>query len=210
MADTTPSRRSPFANLTAPIAAALVAVAFAGCFTTSSRPPVKAWTIEPADSSPADQSPVSLEELGPSSFKATRLGVISVMPPYDAAPIRVRRADGSLAEDAYNVFASTPSKLLRRPVMSALAHEQRFGHVVPQTSTASSDAVAEVLVSDMFLDCREGRKAKVSLGVNIIKGRQVILSSEASSDADASSGDYSEAFSKAFNDALHESLLRLK
>ncbi len=132
------------------------------------------------------------------------------MPPYDTAPIRVRRADGSLAEDAYNVFAAPPAKLLRRPVMSALAQEQRFGHVISQTSSASADAVAEVSVSDIFLDCRDGRKAKVRLGVNVIKGREVVMSSEASSDADASSGDYSEAFSKAFNDALRESLLRLK
>lgn len=191
--------------------AVLACSSLAGCiFSSPSRPPVKAWSIEPVSEGAAERQPVRLDELAPPPFKATRMGGVTVLPPYDTAPIRVKRADGSLAEDAYNVFAAPPAQLLRRPVMSALAHEQRFGHVIPPVSTAYADAVAEVLVSELALDCREGRKAVVRLGVNVVKGRQVVLSAEASSDADAASGDYTEAFSKAFNDALRESLLNLK
>ena len=185
-------------------------VALAGCFTSASRPQVRAWTVEPASDVAAPRSSVSLNELTPRPFKATRLGVVTVLPPYDGSSMRVKRADGTLAEDPYNVFAAPPGQILRRPAMSALAAERRFGHVLASVSTASSEAVAEVLVSEIALDCREGRKAVVSLGVNVVKGREVVLSSEASSSADAASGDYTEAFSKAFNDAIRESLLNLK
>jgi len=156
------------------------------------------------------RSPVRLDELPPPAFKATRLGVVTVLPPYDGTSMRVKLADGTLAEDSYNVFAAPPAQILRRPVMGALAAEPRFGHVLSQASTASSEAVAEILVSELALDCREGRKAVVSVGLNVIKGREVVLSSEASGSADAAAGDYTDAFSKAFNSALQESLVRLK
>jgi len=181
----------------------------AGCLGTS-RPAVRAWTVEPPGSDVASRPPVRLDELTPPPFKATRLGGISVLPPYDGAAMRVKRADGTLAEDSYNVFAAPPAQLLRRPVMGALANEPRFGRVLPPVSSASSEAVAEVLVSELALDCRDGRKAVVRLGMNVVKGRDVVLSAEASGSADAASGDYSEAFSKAFNDALRESLVNLK
>lgn len=191
--------------------AVMACLSLSGClFSSPARPPVKAWTVEPLQDAGGSPQPVSLDELAPRSFRITRMGAITVLPPYDTAPIRVKRADGSLAEDAYNVFAAHPAQLLRRPVMSALSREQRFGHVVPPVSTASADAVAEVTVSELALDCRNGRKALVRLAVNIVKGRQVILSAEASSDADAASGDYTEAFSRAFDNALRESLMNLK
>jgi len=190
-------------------AIAAVALALSGCLSGPSRPPVKAWTVEPATADSA-RAPVRLDELTPPPFKATRLGGVTVLPPYDTAPIHVKRADGTLAEDAYNVFAAAPSQLLRRPVMGALAQEQRFGHILPSASSAASEAVAEVLVSELALDCRDGRKAKVRLGLNIVKGREVVLASEAEGSADAASGDYTEAFSKAFNDAIREGLVNLK
>ncbi len=183
--------------------------ALAGCLGTS-RPPVKAWTVEPAVSDAAARPPVRLDELNPPPFRSTRLGGVTVLAPYDSVPMRVKRADGSLAEDAYNVFAAAPAQLLRRPVIGALAQEPRFGRVLSPVSTASAEAVAEVMVSELALDCRDGRKATVRLGVNVVKGRDVVLSAEASGEADASSGDYTEAFSKAFNDALREGLVNLK
>ena len=187
----------------------LALVALAGCFSTGTRQPVKAWTIEPTDSAPTATS-TRLDELSPPPFKATRLGCITVLPPYDGAQFRVKRADGSLAEDSYNVFASSPAQLLRRPTMETLAKESRFGRVLPPASTAATDAVAEVLVSELALDCRDGRKATVKLDVNVVKGRDVVLSGAASGECDAASGDYSAAFSKAFNEAMRKSLLRLK
>ena len=187
----------------------LLLVALAGCFSTASRPPVKAWTIEPVEET-APAGPVHLGELSPPPFKATRLGSITVLPPYDGTQFRVKRGDGTLAEDAYNVFASAPVQLLRRPAMDALSKEPRFGHVLASTSTAASEAVAEILVSELALDCREGRKATVKLDVNVVKGREVVLSGAAAGEADAASGNYSDAFSKAFGDAMKNSLRKLK
>lgn len=181
----------------------------AGCFSTASRPPVNAWTIEPAEGS-SSTAPARTGELTPPPFKATRLGGITVLPPYDGAQFRVKRTDGTLAEDAYNVFASTPAQLMRRPAMATLSKEPRFGHVLAPSSTASSEAVAEILVSELALDCRDGRKATVKLDVNVVKGRDVVLSGSASGEGEAEAGDYSAAFSKAFNEALEKSLLRLK
>ena len=72
--------------------------ALAGCLGTS-RPPVKAWTVEPAVSDAASRPPVRLDELNPPPFRSTRLGGVTVLAPYDSVPMRVKRADGSLAED---------------------------------------------------------------------------------------------------------------
>ena len=183
----------------------------AGCF-TSGKPTPKSWTVEPTAAAPAEPSP---EKASP-AFAITRVGTVAVNAPFDRASFVVRRADGSVAFDAYNEFAATPSALLRSPIRAQLATDGRFGHVVAQSSAASADASVEVLVTDLSLDCRESgkRTARAAVCVDVVKtgrgARTVALSADGASEADATSGDFSSAFSKAFNEALAEALRVLK
>ena len=189
----------------------LLLVLCAGCF-TAGKPTPKSWTVEPTASTPAEHAP----EKAPPAFATTRVGTIAVNAPFDRSPFVVRRADGSVAFDAYNEFAASPSALLRAPVRAQLATDGRFGHVVAQASAANADASVEVLVTDLSLDCRESgkREARAAVSVDVVKtgrgSRTVALSADGASKADAASGDYSEAFSKAFNEALAEALRMLK
>ena len=150
------------------------------------------------------------------AFGMTRVGTVVVNAPFDRTSFVVRRSDGSVAFDAYNEFASTPSALLRTPVQKMLASDGRFGHVVSPSSAASADASVEVMVTDLSLDCRESgkRKARAAVCVDVVKTghgpRTVALSADGTSEADASAGDFSAAFSKAFNEALAEALKVLK
>ena len=170
----------------------------AGCF-TSGKPTPKSWTVEPTAAAPAETSP----EKAPPAFATTRVGTVAVCAPFDRAPFVVRRADGSVAFDAYNEFAAAPSALLRAPIKAKLATDGRFGHVVAQSSAASADASVEVLVTDLSLDCRESgkRTARAAVSVDVVKtgrgARTVALSADGTSEADAASGDFSAAFSKA-------------
>ena len=183
----------------------------AGCF-TSGTPTPTSWTVEPR---PAAQQVTDVEK-SPAAFGTTRIGTIVVSAPFDRTPFVVRRADGSVAFDAYNQFASTPAALLRRPVKSLLSSDGRFGHVVAPSSVATADASVEVLVTDLSLDCRESgkRTARAAVSVDIVKTghgpRAVALSADGASEADAASGDYSAAFSDAFNSAFAEALKGMK
>ena len=110
----------------------------AGCF-SSGAPDSRAWLVAPRTDLPQPAAPE-----GGAAFAATRLGVVNVCAPYDRAPFVIRRADGSVAFDAYNVFASAPNLLLRAPVRSRLQADGRFGHVVASSSAAAADAQVEV------------------------------------------------------------------
>ena len=190
---------------------ALLALLCAGCF-TSSAPAPKSWTVEPSAKQPQGQSP----EGGNPAFVTTRMGGISVCAPYDRTSFVVRRADGSVAFDAYNEFAASPSTLLRSPVMKQLSSDGRFGRVVSPSSVAGADAAVEVLVRDLSIDCRDSgkRTARAAVSVDVVKtgrgARTVALSGDGDSAADASSGDFSMAFSAAFNEALAAALRDLK
>lgn len=153
---------------------------------------------------------------GASAFAATRLGAIVVCAPYDHQPFVVRRTDGSVALDAYNIFASAPASLLRASVKSRLEADGRFGHVVSSASSAATDAQVEVTVTDLSLDCREdGRRvARAALSIDVVKTgrgpRDVAFTGAGVGEADAQSGDYTAAFSSAFDTALAEALRSLK
>ena len=180
-----------------------------GCF-TSAPPPAKAWTVDAAAPSglpPAEPKPV---------FAATRLGGVSVLAPYDQPSFTVRRSDGSLAFDPGNRFAAQPAALLKGPFMAGLAADGRFGHVVPQASIVSADAVVEVTVPELSLDCRKegSRKARASVTVNVVRNgrtvRDIALSGSGAGEADAENGDYSAAFSAAVGTAFANALSGLK
>lgn len=179
----------------------------AGCF-SSSVPPPRAWTVSPADVTPAAPTP--------GAFAVTRQGAVTVAAPFDSTSFVVRRADGSVARDPYNVFVSPPSALLRTAVRARLEADGRFGRVVPQSSSASADVQVEVLVRDLSLDCTdaERRVTRAAVSVDVLQSgrgtRTVILSGDGSGMGDAKEGNYSAAFSQAFDAALVNALKSLK
>ena len=130
------------------------ALAFSGCL-TSAPPPPKSWIVSASRKS---NSELMID-------KVARLGSITVAAPYDKSALAVKRADGSLAFDAYNVFASSPSALLRAPLAALLEDDGRFGRVLSSASTARSNSTLEAVVTDLSLDCtaENRRTAKVAL-----------------------------------------------
>lgn len=176
------------------MALALVA---AGCL-TSAPPQPKSWIVS-AERKPASEVKVS---------KTARLGSLSVAAPYDKPALVVRRMDGSIAFDSYNVFASSPSALLRAPLSTLLADDGRFGRILSSSTAARVDSTLEAVVTDLSLDCREdGRRiARVSLSLVVVEQREVKMFIDGEGSADAASGDYSAAFSSAFAQAVAAAL----
>lgn len=139
----------------------LVLPALAGCLSSAPRPAVN-WLLDP-----------QVEE---------RVAAVSVAVPYDSTRIAVLRADGSVAFDAFNVFAAKPSALLKAAV------------VCPREK-------GEVIVRRLALDCRRPglREARVEL-LLLADGK----AAEGAAAVDAASGNYSAAFAQAFEQALRE------
>jgi len=184
--------------------AILPGLLLAGCF-SSSAPDVKAWSVDPV---PVEQQPTRAMEGGGPLYCATRLGSVVVNAPYDRPQFVVRRPDGTVAFDHYNVFASDPSTLLRASAQSGLSADGRLGHVVGQSSVLSSDAQVEIQVKDLSIDCREAgrRVACAAVSVDVVKvgrgPRALASTGEGRAAVDALDGNYSRAFSQAFSKAL--------
>ena len=172
----------------------------AGCL-TSAPPQPKSWVVSAPHPPSAEISVV----------KTARLGSLSVAAPYDKPALVVKRADGSIAFDAYNVFATSPSMLLRLPLSALLEADGRFGRLLAATSAARSETTLEAVVTDLSLDCREeGRRmACVSLSLAVIENREVKMFLDGLGTADAASGDYSAAFSEAFAKAVSAALAHM-
>ena len=169
-----------------------------GCLISSAPPQPKSWIVS-AQRKPASELNVT---------KTARLGPLSVAAPYDKPALAVRRADGSIAFAAYNVFATPPSALLRAPLAVLLEDGGRFGRIVQAASTARTGVTVETVVNDIYLDCREeGRRiAHVSISLAVIENREVKDFLDGEGAADAESGDYSAAFSEAFAKAVSSAL----
>ncbi len=185
----------------------------AGCF-SSGIPQSKSWMIESASVIPSKK--IQPPE-GVSAFNATRMGTVKVCAPYDKTAFVVRRKDGSVAFDAYNGFAASPSTLLQLPIKTHIENDGRFGRVLTQSSVATADAAVEVLVRDLSLDCRteDKRKARVAVSVDVVQAenrgrKKVVLAGDGEAEADAASGNYTEAFSAAVNAALKKAFQNLK
>ena len=172
---------------------ALALALASGCL-VSAPPQPKSWVVS------APRKP-SLEV---NVTKVARLGSLSVAAPYDKPAMAVRRKDGSLAFDAYNVFATSPSSLLRSPLAALLSENGRFGRILPSSSTARTGTTVETVVNDLSLDCREeGRRiARVSLSLAVVENREVKEFLDGEGTADVADGDYSAAFSAAFEKAV--------
>jgi ABC-type uncharacterized transport system auxiliary subunit len=140
--------------------------------------------------------------------KVARLGSITVAAPYDRLALAVKRADGSIAFDAYNVFAASPSALLRAPLAALIEDDGRFGRVLSSVSTVRANSTLEAVVTDLSLDCtsENKREAKVSISIAVIENREIKMFLDGKGVADAASGNYSNAFSEAFSQAVYDAL----
>ena len=185
------------ADCAARAAAACLMACLAGCF-VSAPPQPKSWMVTAPRRISGDVTVT----------KAARLGSLSVSAPFDKPALAVKRADGSIAFDAYNVFATAPSALLRAPLTAILEDDGRFGRVLPSVTSARTDAMLEAVVTDLSLDCSaEGsRLARVAISIAVIENREVKMFLDGTGEADASSGDYSAAFSDAFTKAVEAAL----
>jgi len=182
---------------------ALCAVpAIAGCLSGAPKASVN-WTVEPSASAVARaQAP---------KYGAVRVAQVQVRAPYDGLRLAVLRRDGSVAFDAFNSFAASPSALLRGAAQDVAEASGVFGCVLHQTSSAAAPHVLEVTVTRLALDCRvEGaRIATVELAATLVGGRDVVGVARGAGTFPAGSGDYTAAFSAAFSAAMSEALGKL-
>ncbi|MGN0833658.1 MAG: ABC-type transport auxiliary lipoprotein family protein [Kiritimatiellia bacterium] len=168
--------------------------------------PVSRWTIDyRADGKPAASA----------RYGIARVSQVSVRAPYDGDGLSVLLADGSVAADAYNLFAASPSQLLRGTVFDALTASGLFASVVNGSSAVSATVSVELLVTRLALDCRgegdAGRTARAEIVLRLVDSRGNLLQAlPASGAADAADGNYGRAFSAAVSRALEQALARVR
>ena len=176
--------------------------ALAGCLIA--HPPEAAeWTVESAAAPVAAAKP---------KYGLVRVSFVAVRAPYDTRRIAVARPDGSLAFDAFNVFASPPSQLLKGPVVDALAASGRFKAVVGPSSSAAADCLVEVTVNRLRLDFREEGKRLAEAAVSLTlldSSRNIAAYAQGDASADTADGNFSAAFSRALDSALAKALSAL-
>ena len=120
------------------------------------------------------------------------------------------RPDGSIAFDAFNVFAASPAALLRGAVGDVLSASGEFAGVLDAASSANAQYLAEVTVRRLALDCRDDgvRRAVAAVSVRLVRSHGILSYAEGLGSSDASGHDYSAAISSAvtlaFSDALNK------
>ena len=175
--------------------AVVAALAFAGCLSSKPPPAPSAWTVEPvaAKVARADQP----------RFGAVKLAQFSVRAPYDGTRLAVLRADGSIAFDAYNVFAAPPASLLRGAAADVMEATGVFGAVVG-TAPVDVDGSVEITVTRLAFDCRKGApRAVAAVTMAFVSGRRVMAVSKGEGAAPVGAdGNFTAAFSAAFTEAV--------
>ena len=168
----------------------LVLPLLAGCLTSTVTPPAY-WPLDYTGPVSAAKSP---------KYGVARCLPVVVRSPYASAQVAVLRADGTVAFDPLNEFATTPANLLRGPAQDAVAASGLFREVVGSESIAAAEVSVEVTVSRLALDCREEgkREALVELNLRILRGHEIVSSVKGTGKIDAANGNYGSAFSVAF------------
>jgi len=178
------------------------ACVLAGCLSAPPHP--RNWTMAPAAAR-------VLHAAAPAHDVSVRLAHLTVRPPYDQTRLVVLRADGSLAFDAYNVFAAPPAGLLRGPAFDILEASGVFRRVIRSASAADAQNTLEIEVEELALDCRASdlRTARVRVAVTMLAKRDVrfAVRGEAAVEV-AQPSNYTAAFSEAFTQALMNALAK--
>lgn len=173
-----------------------------GCL--GSRPPEpRRWLIETprAVSAAAEARPV---------WDTVRIARLAVAPPYDGLRLAVRRADGTLALDARNVFAATPAALLRLPTREIVQASGLARQVLPEGSQARAAVALEVEVDTLALDCTQpgSAHAQVALQATAVADRRCVRTVRGTASVPAD-GNFTAAFSSAYAHALADALKEL-
>ena len=148
-----------------------------GCLSASA-PRVTQWLLE-------YKGPVRSTRL--TKYEVGRVSQVLVRSPYNEVGIAVLRADGSMAFDPYNEYAANPTAMLKGFVFDAMDASGLFGTVVNPSSSVKSQAMLEVLISRLALDCRKDgeRKAVASVRVRLISGDGKAVYAQGGGEADA-------------------------
>lgn len=168
----------------------------AGCMSSAPEAPTN-WTIE--------WKPSSGHACAASCGKDAKLLHVDVRSPYNGTRLTVLRKDGSVAFDAFNVFADRPAALLKGAALDVLTESRAFKRILAAASSAYAPVNLELTVTRLALDCRkeDERLASVALTLTAIANRTVIAASSAEASEPVSDGEgFSRPFSKAFSDAL--------
>ena len=183
---------------------ALLATALAGCIGSAPSRIADNWAIE--------FSRAGIETVKPkdSSLPSIKISSVNVRAPWDGTRLAVMRQDGSVAFDPFNTFASAPQIMLRGVAQDSLEGTGLFSLVLANTSNASADYSAEIIVTRLALDCREEnqRLATCALTLSIIDGKKVVATGRGEASLPTENGDYSAAFSKVFCTALSQGARR--
>ena len=173
-----------------------------GCLSASS-PRVSQWLLE-------YKGPVRATRLA--KYEVGRVSQVTVRSPYNEVGIAVLRADGSMAFDPYNEYAANPTAMLRGFVFDAMDASGLFGSVVNSSSSVKSQAMSEIMVTRLALDCRtEGeRKAVAAVQVRLIADDGKSLHAQGKGEADAKGGNYGEALSDALSTALNSAFAQFR
>lgn len=139
-----------------------------------------------------------------------RIESVVVRAPYAVEHLAVLRPDGTIVFDAYNTYASMPGMMLRGEVYDAVEASGKFDNVITGLSTAKSDYLIEVVVTDMFLDCREEGKrvARVALILSLIREGRELVRNIHGEGAAAYDGNVATAMSSAFAQAMNDALAK--
>ncbi len=141
-------------------------------------------------------------------YESVRIAQVNVRAPYDGTRLAVLRPDGSIAFDAYNTFAASPSALLRGLAEDVTASSGVFARVVHPTSAASTPYALEFTVTTLALDCTSAgkRAAHVDVQVILLKGREVVAQARGTGSVPTETGAYTDAFSAAASAAFTAAL----
>lgn len=180
----------------------LAALAFCGCLSSAPKVPKK-WLIGGISGESAKIPGIKRD-----SVKLVRVEVRS---PYDGAQLAVLRADGSVAFDPANSFASSPSRLLAGAAYDVLESSGFAKTVLDSKTSVSSPIQLEVIVTRIALDCRnEGRRdASVEVMLRLVESRKNVTVSKAEAASITTDANYTQSFSTAFSNAMSEALKRL-
>ena len=173
-----------------------------GCL-SASVPKVTQWLLE-------YKGPVRATRL--TKYEVGRVSQVTVRSPYNEVGIAVLRADGSMAFDPYNEYAANPTAMLKGLVFDAMDASGLFGSVVNSSSSVKAQAMSEVLVSRLALDCRkEGeRKAVAAVRIRLISDDGKALHAQGEGTADAKDGNYGAALSDALSAALNSAFAQFR
>jgi len=175
----------------------------AGCLSPAPKAPTN-WTIDFERAAPC----AKLAPLGGS----VRISSVDVRAPYSGQRLAVLRPDGTVAFDAFNVFASSPSQLLSGAAVDVVRASGRFDDVLPIGTVAKTQYAMEIVVTQLALDCRgEGaRTARVACTLLLLRDRVALAGVCGAGAEETSAGDYSAAFSTAFARAMADALGKLR